>query len=668
MSRTASELTNEEIELVEQLSDITNENYVYRDVNGDFIGVPWGGWGGSGDVNWPVSSINNNFASFNGTDGKTIQDSWVNSSSFTAANGVITGATKTKITYDAKGLVTAGADATTADIAASTDKNYVTDAQQTIIASTTASYTTADETKIDYITVTSAVNLDTMATAVAALDQATILKGTWDASAGTFPGAGVAQAGWTYIVSVPGTVDWVSFSVNDRILAIVDNASTTTFSGNWFKLDYTDQVLSVAGKTGTVTLDTNDVSDVTNKRYVTDANLTTIGNQSGTNTGDNAVNSLYSGLAASKENVSNKATDFTVVNNTLYPTVQAAKDYTDTVAQGLTTKPSARLATTTTLPANTYSNGSSGVGATLTATSNGILTIDSGNVVLNDYILVKDQASQLQNGLYKCTTAGTAGVPYVLTRAVEMNTTLEFSGSYVFVFDGVINENAGFVCTNNTPPTVGTTAIVFVQFSGAGQVIAGNGLSKSANTLSINTAITADLTTAQNLTNKTVTSPTLVTPSAFTTGGTITLAENTSIALDPAGSADWKYSGITMTGTGGATIAFGDLVTLDKDDSRWELVDISVAAAATGDARGIIGIAVTSSTDGNPITVLLQGIIRADANFPTLTIGAAVYASTAGDIVVTQPTTVDYVIRKVWFALTADEIYFNPSSDYITHT
>lgn len=102
-----------------------------------------------------------------------------------------------------------------------------------------------------------------------------------------------------------------------------------------------------------------------------------------------------------------------------------------------------------------------------------------------------------------------------------------------------------------------------------------------------------------------------------------------------------------MTGTGGATIAFGDLVTLDKDDSRWELVDISVAAAATGDARGIIGIAVTSSTDGNPITVLLQGIIRADSNFPTLTIGAAVYASTAGDIVVTQPTTTDYVIKIV---------------------
>lgn len=148
----------------------------------------------------------------------------------------------------------------------------------------------------------------------------------------------------------------------------------------------------------------------------------------------------------------------------------------------------------------------------------------------------------------------------------------------------------------------------------------------------------------------------------------IALAENASIALDPAGSADGKYSGITVTGTGGATIAFGDLVTLDKDDSRWELVDISVAAAATGDARGIIGIAVTSSTDGGALTVLLRGIIRADANFPALTIGAAVYASTTGDIVVAQPTTTDHVIRIVGYALTADEIYFNPDNVWTTHT
>lgn len=162
-----------------------------------------------------------------------------------------------------------------------------------------------------------------------------------------------------------------------------------------------------------------------------------------------------------------------------------------------------------------------------------------------------------------------------------------------------------------------------------------------------------------------------VSTSGVTVGGTgpgIQLNENTSIALDPAGSADGKYSGITVTGTGGATIAFGDLVTLDKDDSRWELVDISVAAVATGDARGLLGMAVTSSSDGGALTVLLHGIIRADANFPTLTIGAPVYASTTGDVVVAQPTTTDYVIRIVGYAMTADELYFNPGNSWTTHT
>ena len=150
--------------------------------------------------------------------------------------------------------------------------------------------------------------------------------------------------------------------------------------------------------------------------------------------------------------------------------------------------------------------------------------------------------------------------------------------------------------------------------------------------------------------------------------GNIILGENTSIALDPAGSADGKYTGTTVTGVSGYSQAFGDLVTLDKDDSRWEAVDISAAAAATGDARGILGMVVSAGTDGNACTILLNGIIRADANFPTLTIGAEVFASTTGDIVVTQPTTTDYVIRRVGSALTADEIYFNPSYLWYTHT
>jgi hypothetical protein len=162
----------------------------------------------------------------------------------------------------------------------------------------------------------------------------------------------------------------------------------------------------------------------------------------------------------------------------------------------------------------------------------------------------------------------------------------------------------------------------------------------------------------------------ILTVAGGTLTGNITLGENTSIALDPAGSADGKYSGITVAGTAGAALAFGDVVVLDVTDSRWELADANSAAAADGDARGLLGICVLAAAgDGSATTILLNGIIRADTAFPALTISAPVYLSeTAGDIVVAQPTTTDVVIRVLGSALTADEIYFNPSPDYITHT
>jgi len=188
-------------------------------------------------------------------------------------------------------------------------------------------------------------------------------------------------------------------------------------------------------------------------------------------------------------------------------------------------------------------------------------------------------------------------------------------------------------------------------------------------TAGTNTASVVTVGGTQTLTNKTLTSPTLTTPSAFTTGGTITLAENTTIALDPAGSADGKYTGITVTGTAGYTQAFGDLVYLDPTDSRWEAADANSASGADGDARGILGMVVSAGTDGNACTILLVGIIRADAKFPSFTVNNPIYVSeTAGSVTQTQPTTTDVVIRVVGAALTADEMYFNPDFAYITHT
>lgn len=79
-----------------------------------------------------------------------------------------------------------------------------------------------------------------------------IYKGNWDASAWTFPWASVAQTGWFYTVSVAGTVDSVVFNVGDRLIAITNNASTTTYAWNWTQLDATDAVTSVFGRTGNV--------------------------------------------------------------------------------------------------------------------------------------------------------------------------------------------------------------------------------------------------------------------------------------------------------------------------------------------------------------------------------------------------------------------------------
>ena len=96
-------------------------------------------------------------------------------------------------------------------------------------------------------------------TAIAAIGSIVVLKGTWDASSGSFPGAGATSSGWSYIVSIGGTVDGISFVSGDRIIAIVDDASTTTYDLNWLKLDYTDLVSSVSGRTGAVVLTRSDV-------------------------------------------------------------------------------------------------------------------------------------------------------------------------------------------------------------------------------------------------------------------------------------------------------------------------------------------------------------------------------------------------------------------------
>jgi hypothetical protein len=166
----------------------------------------------------------------------------------------------------------------------------------------------------------------------------------------------------------------------------------------------------------------------------------------------------------------------------------ANKAYVDQVAQGLDAKPSAKVATTANL-ASTYSNGTAGVGATLTNSgSQAAFAVDGVTPTVNDRILVKDQTAAAQNGIYVLSTAGSGSSNWVLTRATPEDQPAELSGgAFVFVESGTAGGNNGYVFTHTGAPTFGTTTLDVSQFSGAGQVIAGEALSKTGNTVNVET-------------------------------------------------------------------------------------------------------------------------------------------------------------------------------------
>ena len=157
------------------------------------------------------------------------------------------------------------------------------------------------------------------------------------------------------------------------------------------------------------------------------------------------------------------------ITNLADPTADADaanKGYVDGVAQGLDVKDSV-VATTT---AN---------GTLSSAFANGS-TIDGVSLSTNDRILIKDQSTQTENGIYKVNASGAP------TRVDDLANGADAAGAFVFVEQGTVNAENGFVCTSNKgSAVVGTNNLVFSQFSGAGQIIAGDGLDKSGNTLSL---------------------------------------------------------------------------------------------------------------------------------------------------------------------------------------
>ena len=160
------------------------------------------------------------------------------------------------------------------------------------------------------------------------------------------------------------------------------------------------------------------------------------------------------------------------------------KAYVDAIAEGLHVHASVKAATTDTLEtlsggAVTYNNGASGVGATLTLAI-ALSTLDGYTLVNGDRVLIKNQANTAHNGIYIRTSST------VFTRAIDFDTTSEISsGDFLFVSEGTLNGANGYVQTEITS-SIGTSPILFEQFSGAGQIVAGAALSKTGNQLDVN--------------------------------------------------------------------------------------------------------------------------------------------------------------------------------------
>ncbi len=278
----------------------------------------------------------------------------------------------------------------------------------------------------------------------------------------------------------------------------------------------------------------------------------------------------------------------------------------------------------------TYANGSSGVGATLTGTSFGVLIVDGYTVALNDRVLVKNQASTLQNGIYTLTTVGTALVDYVLTRSLDFNQTANILyGDTVAVLQGTVNANQQFTMNVQTAITVGTDAITFAQTSGGSQLTSGNGITITGNSVAINTAVTADLSTAQSLLNKKL--------GSLTTNGfiTTTSSDGTLVVTSAAAFTSGTLSGLTglaVRSTGAAfdlTFASSEVLTAGKtlsfvlgDTNRTLTIgaSASVSGSNTGDQTITLTGAVTGSGTGSfATTIATPGTLTVSSTNSTVT-------------------------------------------------
>lgn len=299
------------------------------------------------------------------------------------------------------------------------------------------------------------------------------------------------------------------------------------------------------------------------------------------------------------------------------------KSYADSIATGVNFHAACNLATTAALPTNTYNNGASGVGATLTAVANAALVVDSVTVTLNQRILVKNEVTGANNGVYTVTQVGSGVLPYILTRATDYDTsgtgTNEVDqGDLLLVLSGTVNANTSWVQQTPLPITVGATALVFIQFAAVQTYTAGTGLTLSTNQFSITNVGTAgtygSASTVPVLTTNAQGQVTSVTNTAIAIAGSAVSGNITGNAANVTGTVAFANggTGLTATPTNGqidigngsgftrTTLTAGSNITITNGAGSITIAGnagtvTSVAQSFTGGLISVGGSPVTSS-------------------------------------------------------------------------
>ena len=412
--------------------------------------------------------------------------------------------------------------------------------------------------------------------------------------AGTFGVTGATTLGSTLAVTGALTA---TGGVTGNVTGNVTAASgTSTFND----VVITGALDMTAGSSATITgLSTpTNASDAANKGYVDTQDALRLALTGGTMSGAIAMgNSKITGLAT--------------------PTADgdaATKAYVDSVAQGLDVKGSCR------------------VGTTANITLSGTQTIDGVAVIAGDRVLVKNQSSAAENGIY-VVAAGS------WSRAADADTWNELVGAFTFVEEGTVNDNSGWVCTSPAGGTLGVTAVTWEQFSGAGQITAGAGMYKSGNTLNVGTASSARIVVGTDDIDLATTGVTASTYKSVTvdvygrvTGGTnpTTLAgfgitdAYTQAQVDAALALKLNLTGGTMSGAiamgTNKITGLGD-PTLAQDAATKNYIDTifgstTTAAASAAAAAASASAASTSATNAsNSATAAAGSATSAAASF-----------------------------------------------------